>query len=185
LRLLHDTNFKYNSIQNQNGQSGNITEAFIKDCLKLDKNNTYYADTLYEFYKNYYKLFYTGALLPKYVLQKKYVNYCQLALIKNPAIHVPITDMPLSELMLTREGYVPVRPFVCIVGAGGLAPSSPASSPTIRRSTSAIIKGCLLLLYMKLDFLALLDSYPSPQRSNGIQLTCAFLYRFIPFASYK
>ena len=121
MRLLHDTNFKYNSIQNQNGQSGNITEAFIKDCLKLDKNNTYYADTLYEFYKNYYKLFYTGALLPKYVLQKKYVNYCQLALIKNPAIHVPITDMPLSELMLTREGYVPVRPFVCIVGAGGLA----------------------------------------------------------------
>lgn len=71
LKLLYDSNFGYDKNQNQNTDDENITEAFIRDCLKPEKGHACYADFLYNAYTNYYHLFYPGEPLTKICFTKE------------------------------------------------------------------------------------------------------------------
>ena len=71
LKLLYDSNFGYGKNQNQNTDVENITEAFIRDCLKPEEGHACYTDYLYKVYTNYYHLFYAGEPLTKICFTKE------------------------------------------------------------------------------------------------------------------
>lgn len=71
LKLLYDSNFGYVKNENQNTDVENITEAFIRDCLKPEEGHACYTDYLYKVYTNYYHLFYAGEPLTKICFTKE------------------------------------------------------------------------------------------------------------------
>ena len=80
LKLLHESHFGYDKNQKQNTDVENITEVFIRDCLKPEEGHAFYADNLYKIYTNYYHLFYTGEPLTKICFTKemrKLLTCCQ------------------------------------------------------------------------------------------------------------
>ena len=71
LKLLYDSNFKYKTNNNSHIEAENIIETFINDCLKFEADHTYYADDLYDFYVNYYKIIYGNNPLTKICFTKE------------------------------------------------------------------------------------------------------------------
>lgn len=71
LKLLYDSNHRNKTNIKWQKQSENITESFIKDCLKPSEGYILYAEDLYKFYTGYYNLFYGDAPLTQICFTKE------------------------------------------------------------------------------------------------------------------